>query len=676
MPGQLRLQHRRDPLQHELRQLGGLRGGQRLQRGVCVAPTHVGTCTENDDCYSKVCGVNGTGHCCFSTTPCTTGDAQCGASDCDPIFGSCNYADAGTACGSVAASCNDNLQQSPSVCDGKGTCPAPAKVPCSPYVCGPTACLTTCADDTACGTGDFCDLGQSSCCPGLTTGDSVNVDATGGNDALACCSLPGYQPCQTLARTMSLIDNARAKGVIINAAVRQGSTWNPPGEVYPIVLGWGVELKAPGVFFYDANANPNPEIIDIAPFSKNDTVGYASLVGSTIAPVSIGMDEFRDQATDKSAIQVEAGNTLYLANALVNGSDGKASTAITVAAGGTLVLAQDKSGGVTGTVTIGNTFNISTTNGYKGIVCGTGKSQGCTISDAALKGGASSLVIEGQEYIDIDAEDYAVISLTSAPVIGLPPAKAGFLECVLPSGTGTTTAKPDVSANSNSATSTAVLLNGLVNMTFNNGTVQCIEGDGFLLNATANGSPTLTLVGTTIQNTEFGVKANAGNATISSSTIQYNFNGVEQGTDGTNVSSLDLSSGGDGGTTTVACSSSYESIHGRLIAPGVSVINTTSTPLDAQNVDWDTAGPDLFSCNSTLTNCSCEISSCSVSVADAGLDGLDAVYTSGGTVDTSGAGTTSLNCTAPVRTVPSCSPLCTSADYCCGSNECCARPAD
>ena len=416
-------------------------GGYVCNQGACVAPVHIGSCTEDDDCYSNICGINGTGHCCYATTPCATSDATCGATDCDPGNGSCNYADAGTACGSVPASCSDNLQQSPSICDGKGACPAPPTVPCAPFICGPTACFTACTDNTSCGIGNFCDLSHSSCCPGLITGDSVNVEATGGNDAAACCSLPGYPPCQTIAQTMKLIDNAHVKGVTINAAVHVGSTWNPPAEVYPIVLGWGVELKAPGVFFYDPNAaNTDAEVIDIAAYSAKDTIGYASVVGSAAAPVSIGMDEFRDQATDTSAIQVAAGNTLYLANASVNGSDAKDSTAITVAAGATLILAQDKSAGVTGTVTIGNAFNNQATNGYKGIVCGTGNGKGCTISDAALKAGTSSLVIEGQEYVDIDAEDYAVISLTSAPTIGLTPAATGFLQCLVAGST----AKPDV----------------------------------------------------------------------------------------------------------------------------------------------------------------------------------------------------------------------------------------
>jgi len=624
--------------------------------GGCTGPQTVGPCSEDDDCFSDRCGIKGVGHCCVGDAGCVTGDPTCGATDCDPGNGACNYAGAGTACGSVLASCTSGAQQDPSICDGKGTCPAPAMLACTPFICGATACLTTCTDNTSCGSGDFCDRTHSTCCDALTDGASITVDATGGNDATPCCSVPGRAPCQSLAQTMKIIDNAQAKNVTINAAVGVGNTWNPSNEVYPIVLGWGVELSAPGLYFYDgADAGTAAEVIDIDNYSKNDTVGYASIVGATHSVVTVGPDEFMDQSLDSSAIKVETGNTLYIANASVNGSyvvqvglvgDDvyTKTTAITVAGGASLVVGQDKSAGVTGTVTVGNAFDNELTDGWSGIVCGVSKSKGCTISDATLKAGVSSLVIEGQENVDIDAEDYATITLTSNPVIGLSPADAGFLQCEQFTPTPAVQGKPD--AYSHGANATAVLLNGNVNMTFDNGTVQCIYGDAFLLNASKNGTPTLTLDNTTIQNTESGVNANAGSATVSNSIIWYNFNGVEQGTDGTNLSSLDLSSGGDGGTTTVVCNNSYESVHGRE-TPGVNVLNSTSASLNAQNVDWDTPGPDLFSCNAKLTSCTCEISSCTVYTADGGFDGLDAVYTSTGTVDTAGNGTSTADCTAP-----------------------------
>ncbi len=477
---------------------------------------------------------------------------------------------------------------------------------------------------------------------------------------------------------MKIIDAAQAQNVTINAAVRLGNTWNPANEVYPIVLGWGVELSAPGVYFYDAASPANAEIFDIKAVSANDTLTYASVVGTATEPVTIGVDELRDQATDTSVIQVETGHTLYIANAVLNGNNPNQTTAINIAAGGAMILAEDQPAVVSGTVTIGNAYNSSTTNGWKGITCQPGKmaGSGCKIRDAKLKGGKSSLVIEGQAFEDIDAEDFADILLTSYPVVGLPPADAGFQQCVISNGSGTSTAKPDCQSNESGA---AILLNGSAAMTFNNGTVQCISADAFLLNTSpkGNGNPKLTLLNSTVQNTEFGVLANAGAATISNSNIQYNYKGVEQGTDGTNVSSIDLSSGGDGGTTSVVCSNSYESVRGRS-SSGASVINDTANSLNAQNVTWDTSVPDQFSCTTTtFASCTCESTTCTVNIDDAGYDGLDAVYVSTGTVDTSGNQETSLDCSAPARgNGGGCGIiLCLPPSQCCGPNECCEEGA-
>ncbi len=84
-----------------------------------------------------------------------------------------------------------------------------------------------------------------------------------------------------------------------------------------------------------------------------------------------------------------------------------------MAGGASLVLGQDKSAGVTGTVTIGNALDNQETDGWNGIVCGVARNgiSGCTITDATLKAGVSSVVIEGQQNVDIDAEDYCRTSV-------------------------------------------------------------------------------------------------------------------------------------------------------------------------------------------------------------------------------------------------------------------------
>ena len=213
-------------------------------------------------------------------------------------------------------------------------------------------------------------------------------------------------------------------------------------------------------------------------------------------------------------MRVEDGQKLYIANALLNSSAIGTSAAIVVAAGGSLVLGEDQPGTFTGTVTIGNDTNKFFTDGWDGIICETGTNLGCTITDAPLTG-KSSVVIEGQEDVDLTAQDFANITLTSAPRIGVAPGGAGFGQC--PAGTlaleASALGKPDVSASRGEA----VLLEGQVTMNFSNGTVQCISGTGFLLEKSPNknGNPSLTLLDTTIQNTERAVFASAGKATIS-----------------------------------------------------------------------------------------------------------------------------------------------------------------
>src|SRR5262249_54854882 len=147
-------------------------------------------------------------------------------------------------------------------------------------------------------------------------------------------------------------------------------------------------------------------------------------------------------------------------------------------------------------------------DGYNGIVCQTANNQGCTINDAALKGGVSSLMIQQQEGIDLDVEDFGSVSLTSAPVFGTAPTGVGFETCKN---------KPDVSATFLQA----ILLNGEVTATLNNATVQCIAGDGIVMQSTANGSPTLSMSSSTITNTELGLDVQAGTATLSNCTLWY-----------------------------------------------------------------------------------------------------------------------------------------------------------
>ena len=576
--------------------------------GRCSAQVATGPCGTNEACTSGICGIKGVGHCC--TAVCDTTDPSCGAKDCDNL-GACTFPNNRTACG-TPGSCSGSTQTDPTTCDGAGACQAQGTTDCTPFICGATACLTSCKDATSCVSGDFCDVSNTACCSGLANGGTINVDGATGNDSTSCCGIGTNGACLTLTHAMALIDAAQAQNVTINATVKGGGGDWTAKETYPVKLGWGVELSAPGVFFLDPTTpaiGPNVATFDITAVSGSDTVGYASIVGTAKSPISVGMDSTGTQTDDSSTVAVETGNKLYLANASVNGSSDNADSAqaILVQPAATLFLGQDQSGTITGTVTIGNALGQEATDGWAGIVCNADlkNSLGCNVQDAALVG-QSAVVIQGQEALAIDAEDFAVISLTSSPVIGPPPAATGFKQCPQ---------KVDAQFGG----SGAVVIDGSATVTFNNGTVQCLAGTAFGLMDSLNGigPPTLNLDHTLIQNTELGILASDGTATVTNSTVNFNNGGVQQATDGTNNGTIDLSGGGN----TVVCSSNQETAQFNS-NPGISVYNTSTANLAADNVAWDTSGPDHYDCDSLFTSCTCNLGSCTVA---AGTDGMDAV---------------------------------------------------
>jgi hypothetical protein len=210
--------------------------------------------------------------------------------------------------------------------------------------------------------------------------------------------------------------------------------------------------------------------------------------------------------------------------------------------------------------------------------------------------------------------------LTSRPQIGIKPQAAGRAKCL---------SQQDGSASINGA----VLLHGKASVTIDNGAVGCIGGTAIWLESSGNGAPSLSMNGTTIEDAQVGLHALAGTATIARSSFQYNAIGVEQDTDSVNVASIDLSGGAAGGVNTIACNTSGNV--GDAGMPGASVLNLTSNVLNASNVDWDTPGPDQFSCNATLLVCTCESGGCTTAP---GTDGMDVVTESSGMVLTAGNG--------------------------------------
>jgi len=95
------------------------------------------------------------------------------------------------------------------------------------------------------------------------------VDALTGSDSNACCGFAGASPCRTLTHAMSLVEAAGVPNVSLTATVgSDGGDWPFANETYPIALGWGAELVAPGVYF---------QAIEISTSPNDGGLEYASL---------------------------------------------------------------------------------------------------------------------------------------------------------------------------------------------------------------------------------------------------------------------------------------------------------------------------------------------------------------------------------------------------------------
>ena len=130
---------------------------------------------------------------------------------------------------------------------------------------------------------------------------------------------------------------------------------------------------------------------------------------------------------------------------------------------------------------------------------------------------------------------------------------------------------------------------------------------------------------------------------------------MEQGTDGTNIATIDLSGGG-GGTNTVVCSNSVESIYG-VGGPDPGGLRPEHHHRQSQCHERQLGHqqqrqpppdePDLFSCTRRAHDL--HLRELRLTCTNAGgVDGMDAVYTSTGTITQNGAGLSSADCTLPM----------------------------
>ena len=194
--------------------------------GVCSKKLLGVTCADPGECQSGFCQQNVccdsscTGNCrsCALATnkgTCTfvpaTADplGHCpddGSDSCDRNGlcdgnGGCALFASGTACG--AATCTNNMGTAAPQCNGTGTCVAAQPVTCNPFICGPTACRTTCTTNGDCQSPNTCNIvnGVGSC-GGKSNGGTCTMDPECASGICAqgrCCATACAGGCRSCA---------------------------------------------------------------------------------------------------------------------------------------------------------------------------------------------------------------------------------------------------------------------------------------------------------------------------------------------------------------------------------------------------------------------------------------------------------------------------------------------
>jgi hypothetical protein len=156
----------------------------------------------NGTCGNVASGTDPDSECAVDPVSTCGNDGACGA-------GACHKYPVGTIC--QPSSCTGILQTDADTCDGNGTCVDGGTTSCLPFVCGPTACLTSCTLDTDCNSAmQYCSGGTcvNKKAGGVACG-GANQCASGfcvdgvccGSECPACeaCNVSGNGTCTNIA---------------------------------------------------------------------------------------------------------------------------------------------------------------------------------------------------------------------------------------------------------------------------------------------------------------------------------------------------------------------------------------------------------------------------------------------------------------------------------------------
>jgi Carbohydrate binding domain len=165
--------------------------------GSCAACSNAKTAAADGLCRPIIGGTDPDNECAQQATSTCGQDGMCDGA------GACRKWTAGTAC--IGESCSVSTYQPPSTCNGAGTCQTPATRSCNAYMCGATACATSCGSNADCTSGYHCAAGA--CAPQETNGTACVVTgdcASGFCVDGVCCDTACNGSCQTCAATNSL----------------------------------------------------------------------------------------------------------------------------------------------------------------------------------------------------------------------------------------------------------------------------------------------------------------------------------------------------------------------------------------------------------------------------------------------------------------------------------------
>lgn len=187
-------------------------------------PTHPPSTAGTPCGVGKLLKCNGNGQCQGCTMPAQCGsDGGCFTWVC--AANSCSQMPKaeGKPCG--AASCAGGMQEAPPMCAG-GTCAPGAKQACDPYACGPSSCLTSCADKSECAAPNICT--SSVCGPpkmgGAPCGTGGECASTFCEDGVCCDVL-----CSTLGACSKCTAVAKQSGPDgICGPAKVGAACGPP----------------------------------------------------------------------------------------------------------------------------------------------------------------------------------------------------------------------------------------------------------------------------------------------------------------------------------------------------------------------------------------------------------------------------------------------------------------